>query len=88
MFGATFYMPRAQMQHDGSAGHAVSQTGGVLTDRSHDGTANLVHSDGVGRYAFDSRSAQDLYAVPQVAVTQDLSGSWYTCCAWCWCNSY
>jgi long-chain fatty acid transport protein len=74
MFGATFYMPRAQMQHDGSAGHAVSQTGGVLTDRSHNGTANLVHSDGVGRYAFDSRSAQDLYAVPQVAVTQDLSG--------------
>jgi len=74
MFGATFYMPRAQMQHDGSAGHAVSQTGGALTDRSHDGTANLSHSDGVARYAFDSRSAQDVYAVPQVAVTQDLSG--------------
>ncbi len=73
-FGATFYMPRAQMQHDGSAGHAVSQTGGVLTDRSHDGTANLVHNDGVARYAFDSRSQQDVYAVPQIAVTQDLSG--------------
>jgi len=63
------------MQHDGSAGHAVSQTGGVLTDRSRSVfPANLAHTDGVARYAFDSRSAQDLYAVPQVAVTQDLSG--------------
>jgi long-chain fatty acid transport protein len=72
MFGATFYMPRAQMQHDGSAGFAVSETGGALTDRSHDGTANA--GNAAATYAFDARSAQDVYAVPQVAVTQDLSG--------------
>jgi long-chain fatty acid transport protein len=84
MFGATFYMPRAQMLHDGSAGFAVSETGGVLTDRSHDGTANAgratvaadleTGNDINTEYGFDARSAQDLYAVPQVAVTQDLSG--------------
>ena len=28
MFGATFYMPRATMVHDGSAGYAVSGLGG------------------------------------------------------------
>ena len=31
MFGATFYMPRATMVHDGSAGHAVS--GLVISNR-------------------------------------------------------
>jgi len=73
MFGATFYMPRATMVHDGSAGYAV---GG---DASLDG---LVTNDGniasgtdtVSDYAFNSTSKADVYAVPQVAVTQDLSG--------------
>jgi long-chain fatty acid transport protein len=84
MFGATFYMPRAVMLHDGSAGFAVSETGGILTDRSHNGTANpgkatvaahLETTDKINeQYGFTSRSAQDVYAVPQVAVTQDLSG--------------
>jgi len=70
-FGATFYMPRAQMVHDGSAGYAVSELGGVYTKYTT-GASNA--GNGVSSYAFDSRSAQDLYAVPQVAVTQDLSG--------------
>ena len=75
MFGATFYMPRAQMQHDGSAGFAVSELNGLYTQDapgvSAAGVGSLVVTD---KYEFDSRSAQDLYAVPQVAVTQDLSG--------------
>ena len=83
MFGATFYMPRAQMLHDGSAGFAVSETGGVLTDRTgsqlNAGRATVGEDLETGNdintvYGFDARSAQDLYAVPQVAVTQDLSG--------------
>jgi len=82
-FGATFYMPRAQMVHDGSAGFAVTELGGAFTDRTHGGTANpgnattanLETDDVINtQYGFDSRSAQDVYAVPQVAVTQDLSG--------------
>jgi len=71
MFGATFYMPRAQMQHDGSAGHAVTELNGAYTQDSPGVSAA---GQATGSYAFDSRSAQDLYAVPQVAVTQDLSG--------------
>ena len=71
MFGATFYMPRAQMQHDGSAGHAVTELNGAYTQDSPGVSAA---GQATGSYAFDSRSAQDVYAVPQVAVTQDLSG--------------
>ena len=83
MFGATFYMPRAQMQHDGSAGFAVTELGGAFTDRTGGAslnpgnatTADLETNNVINeQYGFDSRSAQDLYAVPQVAVTQDLSG--------------
>ena len=83
MFGATFYMPRAQMQHDGSAGFAVTELNTAYTQSSQisNGSTTRVLSPGLssattptGAYAFDSRSAQDLYAVPQVAVTQDLSG--------------
>jgi long-chain fatty acid transport protein len=82
-FGATFYMPRAQMRHDGSAGFAVTELGGAFTDRSHGGDANpgfatlsdLENGDNIDtQYGFDARSQQDVYAVPQVAVTQDLSG--------------
>jgi long-chain fatty acid transport protein len=68
MFGATFYMPRATMVHDGSAGYAVSEA------------PTLVDTDGgafgstAASYAFDSTSKADVYAVPTVAVTQDLSG--------------
>jgi long-chain fatty acid transport protein len=75
-FGATFYMPRAQMQHDGSAGFAVTELNGMWTQDSTDVSAPVesTTSSPTGAYAFDSRSAQDVYAVPQVAVTQDLSG--------------
>jgi long-chain fatty acid transport protein len=71
MFGATFYMPRAQMEHDGSAGYAVTELNGAYTQ---DSPGVAAAGQAAGSYAFDSRSAQDLYAVPQVAVTQDLSG--------------
>jgi long-chain fatty acid transport protein len=85
MFGATFYMPRAQMVHDGSAGFAVTELGQIYTDRTtvaagglNPGNATLSDfesGNGINTaYGFDSRSAQDIYAVPQVAVTQDLSG--------------
>ena len=70
-FGATFYMPRAQMVHDGSAGYAVSELGGNYTKYTT-GATNAGNT--AASYAFDSRSQQDVYAVPQVAVTQDLSG--------------
>jgi len=72
MFGATFYMPRATMKHDGSAGYAVSELGGAYTAYS-EGATNLGAAD-ASPYAFDSTSKADVYAVPQVAVTQDLSG--------------
>ena len=90
MFGATFYMPRAQMRHDGSAGWAVTRgnslklvvNGSSLTTGDNpatqatetDGGASVATEAVDTYYGFDSRSAQDLYAVPQVAVTQDLSG--------------
>jgi len=69
MFGATFYMPRARMIHDGSAGYAtelqayVKQSTGVA---AANGT--------VSSYAFDGTSKADVYAVPTVGVTQDLTG--------------
>ena len=76
MFGATFYMPRVRMEHDGSAGRAVSDFGGTFTNNggvTHTGgstdatTANTL-------YSFDATSQADVYAVPTVAVTQDLTG--------------
>jgi len=70
MFGATFYMPRARMIHDGSAGHAVSGFDGVIVEMEAGNSSSTAASD----YAFDSTSKADVYAVPQVAVTQDLSG--------------
>ena len=69
MFGATFYMPRATMIHDGSAGHAVANTGGSLTTMNE--TAQGLAAS---TFSFNSTSKADVYAVPQVAVTQDLSG--------------
>jgi long-chain fatty acid transport protein len=71
MFGATFYMPRAQMEHDGSAGYAVTELNDTYTQ---DSAGVSAPGQAAALYQFDSRSAQDLYAVPQVAVTQDLSG--------------
>ena len=71
MFGATFYMPRATMVHDGSAGYAVSELGGNYTKYTT-GATNAGNT--AASYAFDSTSKADVYAVPQVAVTQDLSG--------------
>jgi len=67
MFGATFYMPRATMVHDGSAGYAV----GEVTSHVAGITAGGQTLDS---YAFNSTSKADVYAVPTVAVTQDLSG--------------
>ena len=48
----------------------------VATSQISNGSSTIVGAPGNtgASYAFDSRSAQDLYAVPQVAVTQDLSG--------------
>ena len=68
MFGATFYMPRATMIHDGSAGYAVGEVAALvdIDEGAHGNTA--------ASYAFDSTSKADVYAVPTVAVTQDLSG--------------
>jgi len=71
MFGATFYMPRAQMQHDGSAGFATTEFASgvdIVSGAASMGTANL------DQYEFNTTSGADVYAVPQVAVTQDLSG--------------
>jgi long-chain fatty acid transport protein len=67
MFGATFYMPRATMKHDGSAGYAVGEATGLVSIDSAEGKP-------AAEYAFDSTSKADVYAVPTVAVTQDLSG--------------
>ena len=47
-FGATFYMPRAQMVHDGSAGYAVSELGGNYTKYTT-GATNA--GNGVAHYA-------------------------------------
>jgi len=68
MFGATFYMPRATMQHDGSAGYAVSEVP-TAVDVTSGASGNAITD-----YEFNSTSKADIYAVPQVAVTQDLSG--------------
>jgi long-chain fatty acid transport protein len=69
MFGATFYMPRATMKHDGSAGHAVANTGGAFTTMNETAQGSAAAS-----FNFDATSKADVYAVPTVAVTQDLSG--------------
>jgi long-chain fatty acid transport protein len=70
MFGATFYMPRARMQHDGSAGYAVGEAA-TLLNITGGGTGR---AGGVRAYSFDAVSKADVYAVPTVAVTQDLTG--------------
>lgn len=69
MFGATFYMPRATMKHDGSAGLAVGNYCGVFVKCSA-GVASATRTT----YSFTATSKADVYAVPTVAVTQDLSG--------------
>jgi long-chain fatty acid transport protein len=89
MFGATFYQPRVQMVHDGSAGHAVANfgdcsTSGTVCAVAINNAFELTNNGGVSpvgtvgnnatSFAFDARSKADIYAVPQVAVTQDLSG--------------
>jgi long-chain fatty acid transport protein len=68
MFGATFYMPRATMVHDGSAPYAVGELASAID--IDEGAAGA----SAGSYGFTSTSKADVYAVPQVAVTQDLSG--------------
>ena len=85
MFGATFYMPRATMVHDGSAGLAVSDAtpggnplglgaGALALVQSSSTTGFASAALSAAEYGFDSTSKADVYAVPQVAVTQDLSG--------------
>jgi long-chain fatty acid transport protein len=71
MFGATFYMPRARMQHDGSAGYAVGEAA-TLVNITNGATGRALA--GSGAYGFDATSKADVYAVPTVAVTQDLTG--------------
>jgi len=73
MFGATFYMPRATMIHDGSAGAAVSGYSGFDTLVEADNSISTSAHNSAD-YSFNSTSKADVYAVPQVAVTQDLSG--------------
>ncbi|MBT4654725.1 MAG: hypothetical protein HOI56_05710, partial [Gammaproteobacteria bacterium] len=71
MFGATFYMPRAEMRHDGSAGYAVGEAASLVNITAGGaGRANAVS----GYYSFNATSKADVYAVPTVAVTQDLTG--------------
>ena len=70
MFGATFYMPRARMIHDGSAGHAVQLHGSYVAGTG----TNEVGSPGITTLSFDSTSKADVYAVPTIGVTQDLTG--------------
>ena len=71
MFGATFYMPRARMQHDGSAGYAVGEAATLLKITAGATGKSLA---GSGGYSFDATSKADVYAVPTIAVTQDLTG--------------
>jgi len=68
MFGATFYMPRATMIHDGSAGYAVTEAA-ALVNITAGALGATPHS-----YGFNSTSKADVYAVPTIAVTQDLTG--------------
>jgi long-chain fatty acid transport protein len=68
MFGATFYMPRAEMRHDGSAGFATGEAT-TLVNITNGASGNAAAS-----YAFNATSKADVYAVPTVAVTQDLTG--------------
>ena len=71
MFGATFYMPRARMQHDGSAGYATGEAT-ALVNITNGATGKAAAAS--GGYSFDATSKADVYAVPTVAVTQDLTG--------------
>jgi long-chain fatty acid transport protein len=71
MFGATFYQPRVHMVHDGSAGQATS--GNTALDTLVTNNSSQTTS-APADFAFEARSKADVYAVPQVAVTQDLSG--------------
>ena len=71
MFGATFYMPRARMQHDGSAGYAVGEATSLVRITNGATGKSLA---GSGGYSFDATSKADVYAVPTIAVTQDLTG--------------
>jgi len=71
MFGATFYMPRARMQHDGSAGYAVGEAT-ALVKITAGATGKALAA--TGAYGFDATSKADVYAVPTIAVTQDLTG--------------
>ena len=71
MFGATFYMPRARMEHDRSAGYATQLHGSYVAGTDSAGDGSVAASS----QSFDSTSKADVYAVPTVGVTQDLTKS-------------
>ena len=86
MFGATFYMPRAQMLHDGSAGYA---TGEATCFSKHYYTAQHGKARAAtGVIHLTATSKADVYAVPTVACNSRFNRSWYSCSSWCWCISY
>jgi hypothetical protein len=62
------------MVHDGSAGYAVGEVGTLLNRMNAAGVQNGANGGTVASYKFDATSKADVYAVPTVAVTQDLSG--------------
>ena len=70
MMGATFYMPRARMTHDGSAGYATQLHGAYIAGTDSAGDGSLAAAS----QTFDATSKADVYAVPTVGVTQDLTG--------------
>ncbi len=57
MFGATFYMPRATMVHDGSAPYAVGQVTTLVNMDNTDGRAATSAA-----YMFNATSKADVYA--------------------------
>ena len=58
-FGATFYYPLAKIDHDAGA---------------LDNVADALSNGTPGSFSYDVKSQTEYYAVPQVAVTQDLAG--------------
>ena len=65
MFGATFYMPRARMQHDGSAGYAVGEASTLVRIT---GGATGKALAGTGGYSFDATSKADVYALSLIHI--------------------
>ena len=84
MFGATFYMPRATMVHDGSAGYAVSGTMVVL-DTLVVKQITQVQSTNI---CFLILHQKLMYMLYQLSCYTRFIWSWYSCCTWCRCFCY